>query len=345
MDPERNCLRPGSKHALADAGKCPASKSLLVGVRRCVWLLLAIHTELEMFQAYYSIGVTSRVRFGLFDFDPSARALRREGVPVRLQAQPAQVLAVLVEHAGELVTREQLRHAIWGTETFVDFDRGLNFCIAQIRSALGDSAESPRFVRTIPKQGYEFIAPLGPAEVSATAPASTAPTPRRSPKIYVLAAGLAVAVCALLALIIMLRPRTMNIAVARFDNETGSAEMDRFTDGLSDAVVADLTADAGTRYGIIGNAAILRRPRSQRDLIAIGSSLEAKYVVLGQVQRSSSHIRVLAHLIRLPEQTHLWVVRLDRDTADPLETESKVARTIADEFSRRLPVSSPSVFH
>jgi len=137
----------------------------------------------------------------------------------------------------------------------------------------------------------------------------------------------------------------MNIAVARFDNETGSAEMDRFADGLTDAVVAELTADAGTRYGIIGNAAILRRPRSQRDLMAIGSSLRAKYVVLGQVQRSSAHLRVLAHLIRLPEQTHLWVVRLDRDTADPLETESKIARTIADEFSRRLRASSPSVFH
>jgi DNA-binding winged helix-turn-helix (wHTH) protein/TolB-like protein len=296
-----------------------------------------------MFQAYYSIEVTSRVRFGLFDFDPATRELRREGVPVRLQAQPGQVLAVLLEHACEVVTREQLRQAVWGTETFVDFDRGLNFCIAQIRAALGDSAESPRFVRTIPKQGYQFIAPVGAAEVSATAPASI--TPRRSPKSYLLAGGLAVVVCAVLALMIMLRPRTTNVAVARFDNETGSAEMDRFTDGLTDAVVAELTAGAGARYGIIGNAAILRRPRSQRDLMAIGSSLKANYVVLGQVQRSSSHIRVLAHLIRLPEQTHLWVVRLDRDVADPLQTESNVARTIADEFSRRLRASPPSVFH
>jgi DNA-binding winged helix-turn-helix (wHTH) protein/TolB-like protein len=286
--------------------------------------------------------VTSRVRFGLFDFDPATRELRREGVPVRLQAQPRQVLAVLVEHAGEVVTREQLRQAVWGTDTFVDFDRGLNFCIAQIRAALGDSAESPRFVRTIPKQGHQFIAPLGAAEVSATAAASI--PPKRSPKRYALAAGLAVVVCALLALMIVMRPRTVNVAVARFDNETGSAELDRFADGLTDAVVAELTADAGARYGIIGNAAILRRPRSQRDLMAIGSSLKANYVVLGQVQRSHSHIRVLAHLIRLPEQTHLWVVRLDRDTADPLETESKVARTIADEFSRRLRASPQAIF-
>src|SRR2546430_2687231 len=97
-----------------------------------------------------------RVRFGIFDFDPETRELRREGQTVRLQAQPAQVLEVLLQHAGEVVSRDTLRLAIWGTETFVDFDRGLNFCIAQIRAALGDSADSPRFIRTVPKKGYQF---------------------------------------------------------------------------------------------------------------------------------------------------------------------------------------------
>src|SRR5215467_8334133 len=101
-----------------------------------------------------------KLQFGLFEFYPATRELYRDGVRLRLQAQPAQVLELLVAKAGEIVTRESLRQAIWGTETFVDFDRGLNFCIAQIRSALGDSAESPRFVRTVPKQGYKFIAPV-----------------------------------------------------------------------------------------------------------------------------------------------------------------------------------------
>src|SRR5438067_511426 len=103
---------------------------------------------------------SSRVRFGVCDFDPTTRELRRDGFPVRLQAQPAQVLELLVREAGDLVSRESLRQAVWGTETFVDFDRGLNFCIAQIRSALGDSADSPRFIRTVPKKGYQFIAPV-----------------------------------------------------------------------------------------------------------------------------------------------------------------------------------------
>lgn len=230
-------------------------------------------------RTFYSIEVTSHVRFGMLDFDPAKRELRRDGVLVQLQAQPGQVLAVLVEHAGEVVTREQLRHAVWGTETFVDFDRGLNFCIAQIRAALGDSAESPRLVRTIPKQGYQFVASLGPAAVLTTDLVSV--SSRRSPKRYVLAVCLTIVVCVLLALMMALQQPAINIAVARFDNETGSAEMDRFADGLTDAVVAELTAAGGTRYGIIGNAAILRRPRSQRDLVAIGSSLRAGYIVIG----------------------------------------------------------------
>src|SRR5260370_5694412 len=102
------------------------------------------------------------VRFGMFDFDPENGDLRREGVALRLEAQPAQVLAVLVQHAGEVVTREQLRQAVWGTATFVDFDQGLNYCIAQIRSTLGDSAESPRFVRTTPSGAINSWRPWPP---------------------------------------------------------------------------------------------------------------------------------------------------------------------------------------
>ena len=102
----------------------------------------------------------ARVRFGLFEFDLSTRELRRAGVPVHLQSQPAQVLACLIQNAGRIVSRDELRQAIWGSATFVDFDRGLNFCVAQIRSALADDANSPTYIRTIPKSGYQLIAPL-----------------------------------------------------------------------------------------------------------------------------------------------------------------------------------------
>ena len=112
----------------------------------------------------------TRATFGPFVFDPAARELRRDGEIVKLQSQPAQVLAVLIEHGGEIVTRDALRAAIWGDDTFVDFDKGLNFAIAQVRTALGDSADSPTFIRTFPKRGYQFIAPVAsetPFEVGA----------------------------------------------------------------------------------------------------------------------------------------------------------------------------------
>src|ERR1700682_4858065 len=103
---------------------------------------------------------SERFRFGLFEFDTATRELRREGVLVRLQSQPAQVLACLIELAGQVVSREELRKILWGGETFVDFDRGLNFCISQVRSALRDQSMQPTYIRTIPKHGYQFIAPV-----------------------------------------------------------------------------------------------------------------------------------------------------------------------------------------
>jgi DNA-binding winged helix-turn-helix (wHTH) protein/TolB-like protein len=257
-----------------------------------------------------------------------------------LQAQPVQVLSVLLQHAGEVVTREQLQQAVWGTETFVDFEQGLNYCIAQIRMALRDSAESPRFVRTIPKRGYQFVAPVAGDAVPGATPDPI--RPERSVQWnqkYVLAAALVALVFTAAVLIsARLRP-TFNVAVARFDNETGSPEMNGFADGLTDAVVAELTSGSKGRYGIIGNAATLRRPREERDLKTISSSLDAGYVILGQVQQNSSHVRVLAHLIRLPQQTHIAVVRFDRDLNDQLQTESELARLISTEFLRRLATS------
>src|SRR5258708_3711624 len=103
---------------------------------------------------------SERFHFGVFEFDTATGQLQRNGTPVALQAQPAQVLGCLLERAGQAVSREDLRQAVWGAGTFVDFDRGLNFCISQIRSALRDDSAQPLYIRTIPKHGYQFIAPV-----------------------------------------------------------------------------------------------------------------------------------------------------------------------------------------
>jgi DNA-binding winged helix-turn-helix (wHTH) protein/TolB-like protein len=286
---------------------------------------------------------SGRFRFGLFEFDTAARELRREGMLVRLQAQPAQVLSRLIERAGEVVTREELHRAVWGGETFVDFERGLNFCIGQIRAALGDDSTTPRYIRTIPRRGYQFIGPVEQIggqsahteiEIAAAKQKSVFTTP------ILVCAGVILVALALGAGYWVrswqLSKRRPVVAVLRFDNETGDAAMTQFSDGLTDNVVEQLTSSSGGRFDVIGNARILRLPREQRDLNAIASALHANYVVLGQVQGGDAQTRVLVHLIRLPDQTHLWVVRMDRPVTDTLGIESDVAQRVAAEFSDRL---------
>jgi len=290
---------------------------------------------------------SARCRFGLFEFDPATRELRREGVLVRVQSQPAQVLACLIERAGEVVSRDDLRQAVWGDGTFVDFDRGLNFCISQLRSALKDDSAEPTYIRTIPKRGYQFIAPV--ERVSERVPGGVETTAaRRGAKARVLVLTCASGVLAVLALAAGYRFLWSRapvappiVAVLRFDNETGNPDLTRFSDGLTDTVVEELTSLSRGRYRVIGNALILRLPRDQRDLQAIEASLHAAYVVLGQVQSNGGQIRILAHLIRLRDQTHIWVVRSDRTLADTLSLESDVAQRVAGEFSPRI---SPDLY-
>jgi DNA-binding winged helix-turn-helix (wHTH) protein/TolB-like protein len=286
---------------------------------------------------------SGRFRFGLFEFDLATRELRREGVLLRLQSQPAQVLSCLVLHPGQVVSREELRTAVWGAETFVDFDRGLNFCIGQIRLALDDDSVMPRYVRTLPKRGYQFIAPI--ERVGGT-PEQMEPVAakKRFPSMAV------ALVCAAVVLMTLaagggywlrsrqgLKRRPI-VAVLRFDNETNDPGMIHFSDALTDNVVEELTKLSLGRYDVIGNAHILRLPRDQRDLSAIFASLHSGYVVLGQIQTNGAQSRILVHLIRLPDQTHLWVTRMDRMIADfdPLSIGSEVAQKVGTEFSERV---------
>jgi DNA-binding winged helix-turn-helix (wHTH) protein/TolB-like protein len=286
-----------------------------------------------------------RFRFGIFEFDLATRQLRRDGTLVPLQAQPAQVLGCLLQHAGQVVSRDDLSQAVWGGETFVDFERGLNFCVSQIRSVLRDNSAQPVYIRTIPKYGYQFIAPVEPIPYHKMQENNPVPVARAHARTVVLA--LVLAFFAMLALATRysfhLSPAAKDrpiVAVLRFDNETGDPAMSQFSDGLTDNTVEQLTAQSRGRYSVIGNAQILRRPRAERDLGAIASSLHASYVVLGQVQAYNGQIRILAHLIRLPDQTHLWVARLDRTLADPLTLESEAAQEIGQQFSAHVPLEA-----
>jgi TolB-like protein/DNA-binding winged helix-turn-helix (wHTH) protein len=294
---------------------------------------------------------SKRYRFGLFAFDAAAGELRRDGVLVRLQGQPALALGCLLANAGQVVTREELCRAIWGSDTHVDFERGLNFCIGQIRAALEDDADTPRFIRTIPRRGYQFIGEVeaiagnsAVAERDGGRPAPEAGSTGESP---VFLPRVAFACLMLLLLVASLAAsywmhgrtggtKLPTVAVVRFDNESADAAMTRFSDGLTDSVVERLTSAGAGRYDVIGNAAILRLPREQRDLQAIAASLGANYVVLGQVQSNGAQTRILAHLIRLPDQKHLWVVRVDRQITDALAVQAEISQQVAAEFAPRM---------
>ncbi len=298
-----------------------------------------------------------RFRFGRFEFDASSFELRCEGRLVRLQSQPAQVLALLIERADQVVSRDDLRNAVWGDKTFVDFEGGLNFCISQIRCALHDDSAQPVYIRTVPKSGYQFIAPVR----------RIAPQQLEQPEIESAGRGIfggrkAALVLALAALGVVpflcyrfvpvqSAGRTPILAVLRFDNESNDPGIAQFSDALTDNVVEQLTLQSSGRYRVVGNAQILRHPREQRDLKAVASVLHAQYAVLGQVQSHSGQVRILAHLIRLSDQTHIWVVRLDRSMGDPMSLESEAAHAIATQFSAGMSAdpdrapSFPSVRH
>jgi DNA-binding winged helix-turn-helix (wHTH) protein/TolB-like protein len=253
-------------------------------------------------------------RFGVFDFDVESGQLRKNGHPLSLERQPARVLAALLARAGELVSREELRESVWDRDTHVDFDRGLAYCLSQIRAALDDRSDSPRFIQTFPKRGYKFIAPV---TVESSIPPTQAaipaerPAASRLPRLGILAAvSLSLL---LLAAWFFVNNRPANatlIAVSIFDNETGIAEYDRPIAGLSDLVVANLANLAPGRLAVIGNAEVLRRPRNIRNLTAVAEGIRADYVLLGQLQQGEQGLRFVTHFIRLRDRAHLKANRL-----------------------------------
>jgi TolB-like protein/DNA-binding winged helix-turn-helix (wHTH) protein len=281
----------------------------------------------------------SRARFGPFEFDAVSGELWRDGRRVGLQRQPSRLLELLLARPGDVVTREEIRLALWGEDTHVDFERSLNFCVARLRSALRDNAAEPRFIETLPTRGYRFIAPVAPAaaESAAAAPpvASPAAAARRGWR-GAFSRGAAVAASAAIAVTALLgwwyrhpAADAPKVVVVPFHNETGSPELDRLAKGVSDATVARLaTPDRLPQLRVIGNAADFRFSFRPRDMKALGDSLGAQYLVLGQMKRDDRRMRIVAHLIRVSDQTHLWAKTYDTEALD-LPQQASIAEEIA----------------
>lgn len=242
-----------------------------------------------------------RLRFAPFEADLSSGELWRDGVPVPIQDLPFRLLALLLERPGEVVSRDAITERLWGKDTFVDATSGVNTAIAKLRDALGDTAEAPRFVETLPRRGYRFIASIAPVEAAASR-AVPAPRRRRLGGLVALLGG-----CLTIFLVVFLaatRRDPLRVAVVLFDNETEDASWDRGAQGLTDATVAALTRLDGLE--VIGNAAVLRTERPFRDIETIRDALSADFVLVGQVQRVDQAIVVRCHLIRARDQAHVW---------------------------------------
>jgi DNA-binding winged helix-turn-helix (wHTH) protein/TolB-like protein len=301
-------------------------------------------------------------RFGVFSFDDRTMILMRGDRDVALEPQPARALALLVARAGDVVSRDELRAHLWGGDTHVDFDRGLAYCVGQLRSALGDSAENPRFVQTLPRRGFRFIAPVhrngdGAAATADAAPeqaadnrASAAPPihPGVSPPTvpgWIAAAAIAfVALTVGAAGALMLArdrppapaPSRPIVAVAMFENETGDAARSPAVEALSDAIVERLTAIGPSRIGVNGHAPILRRARDARDWRAVARETSAAFLVSGQLQLKNGSPSLLMQLVRLDDGTHVWVQRISRPPDDRLEGLDADASAEIDAAVRRI---------
>lgn len=295
------------------------------------------------------------VRFGVFEFDEESGDLRKAGRMVKLEPQPAKALACLIAGNGALVTREALKAAIWGQQTHVDFDRGLAYCIGQVRSALGDAGDSPGFVQTVPRKGYVFLAPITRAnaeDAAGAAPDTSFEAPRAQvARRFVWLAAAAAVLAAVAILVWSTRPAPPPasqsgtravIAVSVFDNETGLTEHNRLVNGLADLVVTRLSELDPSRIAVIGNAAALRQPRNIRNLEAVTAAVHADYILLGQLQQDSGGLRFITHVIRSSDQTHLRANRILLPGGDVTPLENAVVAEFERAIRQHVLADSPS---
>jgi TolB-like protein/DNA-binding winged helix-turn-helix (wHTH) protein/Tfp pilus assembly protein PilF len=290
------------------------------------------------------------VRFGVFELDRLAGELRKDGLRVRLQGQPLYVLDALLAEPGEPVTRDALRQRLWPDDTFVDFDNGLNRAINRLRAALGDDADNPRFIETLERRGYRFIAPVSapeakPPETLPAAPDAGSPAPRGRRRAWWLGGAAAVALAALLiALGPALRRRAnpadhapiRSLAVLPLANLSGESTQDYFSDGMTDALITNLASLPALR--VISRQSVMRYKGSAKPLPEIARELGVEGVVEGSVVRSAGRVRITAQLIHAPTDRHLWGHSYERRLEDVLALQDEVSRAIAEEV--RITVST-----
>ena len=299
-----------------------------------------------------------RLRFGVFDIDLAAGELRKHGLKIRIQEQPFQVLALLVQNAGKVVTREELQKKLWPADTFVDFDHGLNKAINKIRDALSDSAETPRYVETLSRRGYRFLAEVKDADVPVRSPEPAAkpeeevsarpnaPGKLAAPESPLRSRAWRISALALLALLIAslaiwrLHSRThtpsaiRSLAVLPLESLSNDATQDYFADGMTDELISDLGQISALR--VISRTSAMTYKHAHKPLPQIARELSVDAVVEGTVLRSGERVRITAQLIDAATDKHLWSQSYEGELRDTLTLQNKVASAIAEQIRIKL---------
>ena len=294
------------------------------------------------------------LKFALFEVDLEAGELRKSGMRQKLAGQPFEVLRLLLERPQEIVTREELQQRIWPKDTFVDYDLALRKAITRLREALGDSAESPRFIETIPRRGYRFIAAVngnGSAALSATEPPSKVETetePRASRRIMRIGIVLGFGAAVLLGAVLALTPAKFrqrfsdkstvppirSIAVLPLQNLSADPAQEYFSDGMTDALITDLAQIGSLK--VISRTSTVQYKQTKKTLPEIARELNVDGIVEGTVQRSGDRVRITAQLIHGPSDKHVWASSYERDVRDVLAIERDVTQEIARQIQARV---------
>lgn len=292
--------------------------------------------------------VADKLRFDVFELDIRAGELRKHGVRLRLRGQPLQVLHILLERAGDVVTREELQARIWPADTFVDFDHSLHNAIARIRDVLGDSAETPRYIETLPRRGYRYIGPIEEFVAPRLVTETTGETSRAEVAVEpsTVSRPLILALIALVAIGLVsfaswryLHSKTAvspirSIAVLPLDNLSGDPSEEFFADGMTDQLITDLAKVGSLR--VISRTSVMQYKTAKKRLPEIARELNVDAIVEGSVIRSGQRVRVTAQLVQGSTDRHLWAETYDRDLGDILKLQGELADAIAQQVRAEL---------
>jgi TolB-like protein len=245
------------------------------------------------------------VRFGEFQANLHTGEVFRSRRKVPLQEKPFQILKALLEHRGEMVTRDELRQKLWSKNVFVDFDRGLKTAISKLRRALGDSAEKPRLVETLPRRGYRLVASLNPQSISEW--------PLREPHRH-----------------------RVRLAVLPFRNLSPKPDRKHFTEGITEEIISQLGRLPERRLGVVAQSSIPRHGDGGKSVEEIARELKVEHLLEGSVRFAGKRVRINARLVHAGEQAYLWADSYDRNCRDVLGLQCEVAQTIAREVTMKL---------